>query len=729
MLRRFVFLLLPLAVLGAEPAAIPFPFDWSKTADSAIDLSAFLDAPAGRQGALVVKDGHLATPDGKRFRGWGVNLAVNICFADKDQAPAIAADLARWGVNVVRFHHTDTDWGRSLLDLGRDDTRHLDPENLDRFDYLFAELKKRGIYAVLTLNVHRKFKAGDGVRDWEILGIGKAATFFNPRLMELQHEFARNFLTHRNPYTGLEYRHEPAIATIEMVNENSLVEAWCSSRLRPGVTEKTDDTWQPIPDSYAEELTGLYNRWLEKNRTAEQITALRTEAGVSASALVPRLVPKEFTPASRERFQTEAEFIVSVETDFFNGYKKMLRDELGVKALLAGSNDHNDGISGYPHLRANLLFDVIDGHGYWEHPTIGKRTASKNNPMVNDPLDSTVTQYARTPVVGRPFTIGETNHAFPHRYAAEGYPILTAYGLFHGWDGIYWFDWEKGRLQEPSVGVQEFGWFDVSNDPVKLAQLATCALIWHRGDVAPARETHLRTYTHTDANESLRLFMEKPFFTPGFDLSTPLQHATRWSFRDSPALTPAVVASPLGAEKTPRHPWDPAPAEIRTDTGELIWSHADQKRGIVSIDTPHTCGLIGFIRAHWWKPGATTKHLLAEPDNEHCSILLTSLDGRPIGESAQLLLTGVSRSSNTGQTWEDDLQTLATWGQGPMQIVPVTGSITLKALSGSRAVRVIPLTAEGRPLPEAIPVEKSEAGWKIKLGTPPATWWLIEIER
>ena len=65
--------------------------------------------------------------------------------------------------------------------------------------------------------------------------------------------------------------------------------------------------------------------------------------------------------------------------------------------------------------------------------------------MVNDPLDSTVVQFARTPVLGRPYTISETNHPFPHQFASEGFPILTAYALLHDWDGLYWFTWKSGR--------------------------------------------------------------------------------------------------------------------------------------------------------------------------------------------------------------------------------------------------------------------------------------------
>jgi hypothetical protein len=725
---RLSFLLTGCAVFATsalgQQSLVPFPVDWTHAHESAIDLSRFLDAPAGRDGFLAMREGKIVTPGGKRFRGWGVNLAIDSCFPDKEEASEIAADLARLGVNVVRFHHTDTDWGRSLIDGRRGDTQQVDADNLDRFDFIFAELKRRGIYSVLTLNVHRKFKEGDNVRDGKILAIGKGATYFNLRLIELQHAFARQLLTHRNPYTDTEYRAEPAIAAIEMLNENSLVEAWCSSRLRRGVMEKTDDTWQPIPDSYAAELDALYNDWLKKNRPLEQIAAWRKEAGVGENNLVPRLVPKEFTQASRERFQAEGAFYMSVEADFYRSYLRLLREELGVKALLIGSNDHNDSISGYAHIHSNLIFDIVDGHGYWEHPTIGKETRAKNNPMVNDPLDSTVTQFARTPVRGRPFTIGETNHPWPHKFAVEGFPILSAYALFHDWDGIYWFDWEKGRLAKPEDGLRKNGWFDVSNDPVKLANLTACALMWHRGDVAPAKETHLRRYTIEQAIDTLRRFGERPYFTPGFDLTTPLRHATRFTFDED------ATPSPLDADgKSPKLPWDLAPGEIVSDTGELAWRDADRKQGLVVIDTPRTQAVIGFVRTRWWESGRSTKHLMADPQNEHGTILLQSLDDSPIASAKRLLLTATARAVNTGTTWKDDWQTLAEWGQGPVLIDPLRATLTLRRLTETRSIRVTPLSSSGKPTGKSIEAEKSGADWKLKIGEPAATQWLVEIDR
>jgi len=239
----------------------PYSINWSATKEAVVDLSGFLDAPAGRDGFVAVKGKHLVKPDGTRFRIWGVNICGPLCFPEEDVARATADDLARMGINCVRFHHMDSNWGRNPFDRTRDDTRRLDPESLDRLDYFVAELKKRGIYTNLNLNVSRRFKDGDGVRDHELLGYGKSATYFNPRLIELQREYAEQLLTHRNVYTGNEYRQEPAVLVVEMVNENSVLEGWVSGRL---VGRDVDEpgTWTPIPVSYAEELTDLYNRWL-----------------------------------------------------------------------------------------------------------------------------------------------------------------------------------------------------------------------------------------------------------------------------------------------------------------------------------------------------------------------------------------------------------------------------------------------------------------------------------
>jgi hypothetical protein len=220
-----VFLLACGALAAEKGGFVAFPVDWTAEANSPADLSFLLDAPAGKDGQVRIADGHLVRGDGKRLRLWGVNVTMACALPAKENAPLMARRLAQSGVNCVRFHFLDVLAPRGLLDANRDDTRAFDPTQVDRLDFFVAELKKRGLYTNLNLNVAHPYKPGDGVRDSERLGFAKGLTYFDPRLLELQKEYARMLLTHRNPYTQSEYRREPAVAVVELLNENSLVES------------------------------------------------------------------------------------------------------------------------------------------------------------------------------------------------------------------------------------------------------------------------------------------------------------------------------------------------------------------------------------------------------------------------------------------------------------------------------------------------------------------------
>lgn len=693
----------------------PYPMDWKAEGKILVDHRRFLEGPAGKDGFIRVEKDRLVRPDGRRFRIWGVNICGPDCYPEKEVAGAIADDLARLGVNSVRFHHMDSTWG-SLFDPKRNDTRALDPERLDRLDYFIDQLAQRGIYANLNLNVGRNYKEGDGVRDWQYLGYGKSATYFNPRLIELQHEYARQLLTHRNPYREREYRHDPAVVFIEIVNENSVLEGWVGGRL-VGDDKPKPSTWSPLPTSYAEELTDLYNRWLAEKLPPEQLAAVRREAGVGEEGRVPRLAPNQFKSASRERFAAEARFYMEVEQRFFEGMKRLLRDELQCQPLIIGTSDHNDSFAGFAHIKANMMFDVIDSHGYWEHPRLDGQTWIRNTPMVNDPLDSTVAQFARSPVAGKPFTISEVNHPFPHEFACEGFPILTAYALLHDWDGIYWFTWGRGRNQSPDEGIRRNGWFDFSNDPMKVVTIALCAAAWHRHDVRPAEKTLVRSYSPDELIDTLRMerWKERPYFKPGFPRSASLRHALRFEFAE--------------ADRREAFPPEAKLAEIASDTGEIHWRDADKKRGWVSVDTPQTQALIGFVG----RSERRTTNLAIQLDNVFAAVTLTADDDRPIAQSRRLLLGTTAWSGNSGMKWADDRQLLLDHGAGPVLIERVTGEAILSGLAGAKAVRVTPLSPTSRAAKPAIVVQPQQEGNRIvirlSLGEPATCWYLIEVER
>mgnify|MGYP006299898807 CR=1 FL=1 len=106
------------------------------------------------------------------------------------------------------------------------------------------------------------------------------------------------------------------------------------------------------------------------------------------------------------------------------------------------------------------------------------------------------------------------------------------------------------------------------------------------------------------------------------------------------------------------------------------------------IDTEHTSALIGFVRAS----DPQTDHLKAEVDNDFCTVMLTTLDERPIRNAKRLLLVTSARATNTGFAFEEDGQTVAKWGTGPTLIEPVTGQVILKQIEDASVLTVAPLT-------------------------------------
>ncbi len=662
---------LAIAALLLLPAARaqllqPFSLDHRAASSSPADLSFLLDAPAGKDGFIQIRNGHLAKGNGERIRFWGVHFTDwspgSVEIVPKEDAAFWASTLARFGINLVRLHFLDLNSPRGLIDASSPDSSAFDPAQLDRLDYEVAQLKQHGIYVDLNLNVGRSYKAGDGVRDFDKIRWAKGLTLFDPRLIELEKDYARRLLTHVNSYTHTAYRDEPAVALVEIVNENGLYLGFRA----------------PTP-YYGQELTALYN------------------------APLPRLKPDEIASASPERFRTEMLFYMDAENRFYQDMSAYLQHTLGVRCPIIGTADHAHSSSPYPMLSSLAKLDVLDGHTYWEHPGA---PPPHNTPMVDDPLHSTVVQLSRTAFSGKPYTVSEFNHPFPNDYLAEGIPILAAYASFQDWDAVvaYTFEPKRDPTWKPYIGDP----FDISLDPVRMTQMAAGALLFLRSDVHPARQTIERTYSPQQVIDSRRLpRAEQPYYTPGFPLALPLEHAVRIRSLDGP---------PTGA-------FPPAPSNpIVSDTGELTWSASSPHTGLVTIETPRTEAIIGFLPAH------PLTHLAAEVKNNFAAIVLSSLDGQPLAQSSRLLLTAAARAANTDMKWNADHTRLASQGGPPTLIEPVTGSLTLRGLTAAREVFVSPLDGAGRPIRQTT-AYRTGIGWNFPVGDPATTWYVISVRR
>src|SRR6202142_150733 len=92
----------------ARAQKIPFVLPWNDAAAGPADFSS-LNADIGTNRVAVDTNGHFAV-DGQRVRFLGFNFAGDSPFMPTNNADAVAARLAKFGVNAIRFHHMDASW-------------------------------------------------------------------------------------------------------------------------------------------------------------------------------------------------------------------------------------------------------------------------------------------------------------------------------------------------------------------------------------------------------------------------------------------------------------------------------------------------------------------------------------------------------------------------------------------------------------------------------------------
>lgn len=245
----------------AESGMADWAFPWADDVPGVMSAADLNEKPAGKQGPITVKDGRFfAGPN--RIKFVGVNVCFAACFPPKEKADAIAKRLAGYGVNIVRFHHMDMQTFPSGIFADRG-MEKLSPEALDRLDYFVFALKQQGVYTNLNLHVSRWWSKTKGWPNADKLqSYDKQLDIFHPDLIAANKQYARDLLTHVNPYTKTTYAAEPAVAAVEINNEDTLF-LWGGEQ---GLAD--------MPEPYAGMLKKLWNEWLvKKYATRDKLAA------------------------------------------------------------------------------------------------------------------------------------------------------------------------------------------------------------------------------------------------------------------------------------------------------------------------------------------------------------------------------------------------------------------------------------------------------------------------
>ena len=254
----FTAFLLMLASHSAPGQRIPFVLPWNDATAGVTDFSA-ANPPIGNSRVAVDTNGHFVV-EGGRIRFLGVNFAGDSPFMPTNNAEAVAARLAKFGVNGVRFHHMDASWAYNggVLAYTSTTSTNINAAQLERVHYLVSRLKAHGVYSDINLLVGREYRSADGLGpeitslDWKLQHV--LGYFYTPALA-LHQSYATKLLAPTNRFTGLPLARDPAVAFVEIINENGVIQKWLEGAM------------DSLPARYATNLQARWNSWLAARYT------------------------------------------------------------------------------------------------------------------------------------------------------------------------------------------------------------------------------------------------------------------------------------------------------------------------------------------------------------------------------------------------------------------------------------------------------------------------------
>lgn len=614
------------------PKYIPYPFFYD---DVPVDISFVFEQekPAGKHGFLTVQGRHFVFEDGTPVKFWGTNFNGAGCFPEKPYAEKLAKRLAKLGMNLVRFHQLDSEWHTPNMFAFTKGKRvtgaELDPESMDRLDYLIHCLKKEGIYCYMDMFTYRKFRSDEGVENAASLAdAAKPYCCFSDKLIELQKDLCRRLWAHKNPYTGLAYCDDPVFVLAEIVNESDLFYEKHPMKVEPYCTE------------FRQKLTV----WLEAK-------------GIGRKA-------EDFDLADYKD-ETLIDFKMELQEQYYRTMMVCMR-ESGVKIPITGTNW---SFFSPASQKTQLVTDFYDSHIYFYDWRWGEFEKRCKNEAITQRKDCYLQSFTYAAAADRPTYISEWDMPWPNEFRAESPIYSAAVGMLQDWSGfaIHTYSY-SARLERMNMLGKEIasekigntpyrqGIFSAWNDPAKFGLFYHSAILTRRGDVSPAKS--FRSFNALSKTE--------------FDSNLALSNTERTGIYSEYDFENPATPSP-----------DTRGSDVLSDTGEL---YRNWEKNYGWVDTPRTKCSYGFLA----KNGVQQLNGVSiDCKTDFAVVAMSSLTDDAITSSNNILLTAVGRARNTDSKFEGDL--MLDIGKPPVEIEVIEADITIEiAVEGLKVWAISP---------------------------------------
>ncbi|MFN3681658.1 MAG: beta-galactosidase [Nitrospira sp.] len=681
---------------------------------SVLGMEEWLDKPAGKHGWLKIKGRDFVFEDGTPAKFWGVNQCWgNVCPPAED-AVKWADKWAKHGVNLVRMHKfVGHGWRHSGVH-DKDDTLKLNEEMAKRWDRYHALLAERGIYVGWSPFYALKLTPADKDRVWaydEIMRTTEGPPWYHastvglvnfaPDLQDLHIGVLKNLLNRVNTVTGKRYADDPALAYIEIQNEDDIFFGYRKLPQCPTYKKYLDRQFSKWLAAKYGSRDALAKAWGAQLKASESLEEGNVEAVLSF---------RELGGDSSPRIWDTYAFLYECQDAYYKRVVKAIR-ETGYQGAIVGSCWQAQTFLGHLYnLRSDREVGFIDRHNYG-------RTNMLSRPGWG------LLSAGMQQVADRPFHLSEWAGGGVFR-GMETVPVIGFVGMgVQGWDA-------SSHFASDSPGISRKLGADVCDHFLSLAQYPAVARSIYRGDFVESPPVAVRRVS-ISAMASGNVGFHEEFSLLG---GANIKEFSAVIPQEALAVGPVLLEFVQGPVTTPVEDqsakWiDKANRRLVSASGQLKWDFSG--RGWFTVDTPGTQAVVGFARGQVHKLTNVDIQLLSP-----VALLYISARQRneTIANATSLIITALGRLYPEG-TLVDDL-TMETIRQPEkveavrQLLEPVVAIVELKR---PERCRVFALDHGGRKTnpPVELPVERTADGSRFTLdGTKYRTpFYVVEFER
>ncbi len=617
------------------------------TPDAFLDLRYLNEKEAGEHGfiGLSADSNSFVRGDGEPVRFWSVNEGGNARRFTDEEMQRHARFLAKMGVNMARFHGSINPAGKGTK------INDVDTSEAMAIWKTVAMMKKEGIYTTISpFWAHNGHMGGWVPREWGIEGYSEkddlwGVIFFNDTLKEAYKTWVKYLYTTPNPYSGIALKDEPAVALIQIQNEDGVF-FWTMQNIKPELKmliRKKFTAW--LENKY-----GSYGKTL----TVWNNSRLEGDDGNLFDIYPTWNMTQDIPENERPRMRDQVEFLTRTQYDFYREIHDYYRNTLGCRQLINASNWRTadqarlndlerytytacevEAVNRYfdpGHMGENSGWRIDTGHYYQGH------SALKN------PVDLPVNIKQ---AVGYPMLVTESGWNLPNQYQSEGPLLVAAYSSLTGVDSYYWFVFDAIDLnRDPYMknfplgsGLYPMNRWTYST-PGGAWMFPANALMFRRNYIKPGETVVSENRTMAELyNREIPVITEESSYDPNRDADFGMGKQIRSTEVNPLAYLTGRVEVKYGTSSPTDSIYpelnklaDTRQKIVKSTTGEM---ELDYGKGVYKLNAPCARAVSGFLDAD---ATYTLGSLDITSRNNYITIELVSMDGKPLESSSKILL-------------------------------------------------------------------------------------------